>query len=231
MSLRWAILGLGLGLAAAACSGFSGAEPSPDAASLDGSIDPEAGAGVAVDFETDDGASGASALDDRDGGVEAGTAGCALLFPLTAFAVPAAADAVVCAPQNGLVSDGNAVGLDLKVGGVAVTIDGATVTTCLGVDFGAGSTLTSAIVRLRAVGAACGDACNGGCGTGDLAKLFAGSTQAGLAYVGKVGASTGFKTFSLSIPPGNSGRFVAVCRAGYAAARDDIEVDSISGCR
>ena len=240
--LSLAVVGIAIFVGAPACGAFSGSDssaptsdggggstadsgPQADAASVDdaGNDDPT----------LDDAGPSAPPVSDDAGTTEAGTPTCSLTPPPKTVAVKAATDGVVCANKSAsqLValqkSDGLPVGLDLKVGGVAVQIDGKNVTACIGVDFG--KAITGARIRVRGVGSACGVACNGACGTGDTSWVFAGASPGSLKTVTHLVGTSTWQTFAITAAD-SSTQVVVVCRAGFAAADDDIEVDSILAC-
>jgi hypothetical protein len=222
MVRRSALVAMCLLFGASACAPFS-ADQGTDAAGLDGGSSADAGG------EPDDAGATLPAVDGLDGGIEAGLDGCVPIVPLKVVTVASAAGAEVCNTDNVLARDGTVAGLDLKVGGVPVQIDNVNVTSCIGVDFGV--PITSALIRMRSAGSACGTACSAACGKGDNARLFAGSAANALQYLVVAGTTSTLQTFKVSIPAKVGGQVVAVCRAGYLAANDDIEVESILGCR
>jgi hypothetical protein len=143
--------------------------------------------------------------------------------------------AVLCTSANATqlsalsASDGTWVGLDWAYGGAASTIDGVNVTSCVGVQFSA--PISTALIRVKSGAKACNAACNGECLKGDTAQFFTGTSVSALKTASHGAAPAGtYKTYSVkSSSPTTT--VVAVCRPGFAAAADDIFVDSILGCK
>jgi hypothetical protein len=217
---------------AVACSAF-GSEPAPAA------VEPDAAAGDGAppgppDPEPpppDDGGASIAPIGLGDAAVDAACP----VFPTGARdATPTAATGKVCNVQG--VLDGGSAGLDYTSGGTVVQVGLVSVTSCVGVEFGAA--LRDVTVRLASTGKACDTACTPitGCGTYDFAHVFvaphANAPSTSWTYAGHANLGPSFQEFPILVGPAITAQGVIVCRGGGGGARDDVLVDAISGhCR
>ncbi|MGE0872351.1 MAG: hypothetical protein AB7P03_27595 [Kofleriaceae bacterium] len=159
---------------------------------------------------------------------------CTLVLPVDAEDVSANTDNA-CRSTRSMAIDNDAAGLDLAPTGELSTYDGRTEAGCIMVDFGSSRLLDPIAIYRRAVPQACNDgaACEGAfCGTGDLMDVFAGndSDPEDLEFVAQytVGDRTNYGRQLINL--GKATRYIMVCRPGTGVARDDIEIDAITGC-
>ncbi len=147
-------------------------------------------------------------------------------FAVNAFdAAPAGGCGVVCTPANALAQDGAFAGLDCAGSG-AVTLDGQSVTACVGADFGNAFSLGSAVIRAKSTHSACGTACKTTyCDTGHSMDVFAGTTKGSYSFVKQIDINSTLVDYSVDLTA--PVRYVVVCRGGSGNARDDVVVDSI----
>lgn len=161
------------------------------------------------------------------------------VLPVTAqSATPSPATGIACNVNGALLAgDGVVAGLDFAAGGAFAIVGGANVSSCVGVDFGAGVLLNDATARLASSASACGVACapgTTGCGTYDRAQLFFAAQPAtsGWTFAGTAALTPKLTDYRIAIPAGANARYIVVCRSGAGAARDDVVVDAVTGhCR
>jgi hypothetical protein len=99
--------------------------------------------------------------------------------------------------------------------------------TCVGAKFV--SALVEIVVRAESIGEACDHACGSGdCGTGDTARVFAGSAGA-YNYLGTLQLTAVWTDYVIPVPGGLPATEVLICRQGWGNSRDDVAVGSIHG--
>jgi hypothetical protein len=159
---------------------------------------------------------------------------CAPKAPMDAYdATPSGGCGVACAPENVLIADGvNFAGLDCMGGGIGTSLASQPVTGCVGVDFGAITNLDPVVIRMKAVGNACGGNCytppgspTTQCGTGRVLDVFRGDQLGVYAFVQQIAVASTLSdvTVNLTVPA----RYVVACRSGAGPARDDVQIDAI----
>jgi hypothetical protein len=233
--VRWGLLVFALG--ATACTLFT-----PFGTDLTSGEPVVADSGTSEAASAADTGTSSGTLVDASADVDAGDkpAKCTkagdIVRPVRAFdATPAAAAALgnTCNLQAVLVEDGQVAGLDRK-GDAYADIDGQGVVACVGVEMPEGTVIDRVLVRVSAVGNACGGACElATCGTGRSFPIYVGTSETNLVMA-KNGneASAAPTTLDVPAPVTVSARFVVVCRSIWGAERDDIAVDSIAAiCR
>lgn len=225
-----------------ACTSFGG----PDPVAVEAEAGAEAGAEGGPDLDGADPEAQPEPPEDEGGAVimpvdmDASVEAACPVLPKTALvATPAPATGSVCNRTGALVAnDGVVAGLDYMSGGSGAFVGVNSVTSCVGVDFGAGVLLNDATVRLASNGNACGVACTAGsmtgCGTYDRASVFFATQPASTSwtFAGRADLTSTLRDFAFPIPAGVAARYVIVCRTGGGGARDDVVVDAVTGhCR
>lgn len=151
----------------------------------------------------------------------------ALVSPVSALALgPDGGPGPTCRIDGALDRDGVAAGLDYADTANSFSVAGTSVASCVAVRFEAA--LAAAILRLRAVGNACGVGCDTtACGTGQAAETFLGPDLDRLYRVDTLSITSDLGDYTLLTRP--SDRVVVVCRTTHGVLRDDVEVDSVVG--
>lgn len=233
--MRWGVVVFVVAFGGTACTLFtpfgtdltSGDPVASDSGTSEAASVADTSSGTPVDASAD--------VDAGDGPSKCTKAG-DIVRPVRAFdATPAAAADLgnTCNLQAVLVEDGQVAGLDRRGDPYAV-IDGQGVVACVGVEMPEGTVIDRVLVRVSAVGNACGGACvPASCGTGRSFPIYVGTSETSLVMA-KNGneASSAPTTLDVPVPVTVSARFVVVCRSTWGTERDDIAVDSIAAiCR
>jgi hypothetical protein len=218
--VRWYAAVVALLVAAYACSEY-GADP--------GETAPDASTDAPT--STEDAAPTPDAAFDVDGGLPTKcTASGEIVSAVRAFVLLPDGGHPACSPNAVLVEDGIPAGLD-RSDGTSPTIDGQAVGGCVAVELDPTVSVAKIIVRTKAVGNACGIACQpieGGCGTGRGVYVFAGDSEATLKSVGPdLSTPDDWVTHEIDAPAAAPVRFIATCRQTASSARDDVAVDFI----
>jgi hypothetical protein len=161
----------------------------------------------------------------------------ARITPTRAFDLtpaPAEDNGPVCNIDEVLVDDGKAAGLD-RTTNIDATLAGQNVSSCIGVELA--GVAEEMVVRLKPTPQACTVPCAANCGSGHSAKLFAGTSASAsdFEFLREIElGTTSLADYTVdidSIIPGGA-KFLAICRAAWGPARDDIAVDAVYGrCR
>jgi hypothetical protein len=155
-------------------------------------------------------------------------------FGIDAFDVTPSEDAgSVCDVGNVLDEDGSVAGASAASGGGKGDLVGFDVNGCVGVEFGEGIVLSSALLHMRPLSGSCGHSCtegDDGCGTGWKVRVYAGPSLDAIRHVQQVSLTTkDIKEYRLSIASEFEARFVVVCREATPDTGDDLGIDAISG--
>lgn len=151
-------------------------------------------------------------------------------IPGTAFNASPVDPASACQVENAAERDGQVAGLD-RFGDLASSCSmwgepelGAC--GCVGIDLGAVYPVSRFVVRARPAADACGNGCEGDCGSGDTFTTWTGSERGTYTLAGGV-TMTSDALADYTVDAGSELQFVVVCRDVWDVTRDDVAVDVI----
>jgi len=150
----------------------------------------------------------------------------------------------VCYPENALVEDNKAAGLDYGAGTRLLTLAGVTVSGCIIIDFKLAeqfrepTTLSSVTITAKPYGNACAQArtpcVSDYCGTGQDFLVFAKGPQGWrdpFVLVQRFTAKTpNWSEYKVDLLNRYATEVIAICRSANGPARDDIAIDVVTGC-